>query len=681
MSETMVAATTAGAPVVTIGANFAGTNLLDFGANPPDTDGAVGPSQFVEFLNSDFRVYDKSGNVLQQSTLSDFWSSAGVPQPSPFDPRILFDPDSQRWYAAALDFTGAFLLAVSNTSDPAQGWQAVRIPIDPTGQSFGDFTRLGFNEDGVYLSATQIPVGPEPATSILVAIPKSDLLGPVPSTSNATVFANISHGEIGVVQQPAVAPELSGSEPILSAFNVDMPSTLLKVSSIDGLITSPTLDTANRAITVSPFQNPPGAIQKDTTVPINAADSSFTSSVVLQDGKLFGVHTISSDDNHSALQWFEIGTPLTNPVVLDTGLISPLGLDVYYGSIAVNPLGEVVIGFSGSGPNDFPSAYAVAGQLNGDVIQFGDPMLLQAGVAPQTSNSGRFGDYSATTFDPTDPSHFWTIEEWTSASDSVWSTQISEIIFGTTSPPVAHNDIAGVSKNHEVSGNVLTNDTDPNNEPLTVTAVAGATTNDAGEFVANGTFGTLVVDGDGTFTYDANKKIDFPDHGLAQDTFTYTATNTDQLSSEATLTVTVVKPGQTYIGGMPGTDADHLTVVTGGNGRQVIDGSLGFEQISGGNGRDVLVGGAGDLLTGGRGNDTFVFKNDFGANTITDFGKGHDTIQLDQSHFSNFAVVIANAASDGHEGTLITDPSHSGNTIDLLGVKVADLHANEFFFV
>jgi hypothetical protein len=248
-------------------------------------------------------------------------------------------------------------------------------------------------------------------------------------------------------------------------------------------------------------------------------------------------------------------------------------------------------------------------------------------------------------------------------------------------PPVARDDIAGVSKHHDVSGNVLANDSDPNHEVLTVTGVTGATTNGAGQFVEKGTYGTLFVSGDGDFTYQANKKIDFPDHALAQDTFSYTATNTDHLSSQATLTVTVVKPGETYIGGKPGVDADHLSVVTGGNGKQVIDGSLGFEQISGGNGKDVLVGGPGDVLTGGRSPDTFVFSHNFGANTITDFEKGHDTIELDKSQFHNFAAVIANAASDGHDGTLISDPSHSGNTVDLLGVNIASLHANHFFFV
>jgi hypothetical protein len=293
------------------------------------------------------------------------------------------------------------------------------------------------------------------------------------------------------------------------------------------------------------------------------------------DGRLFAVQGIEQN-GLAALRWFEIGDPLNSPAILASGVINPPDLNVYDGSIAVNPQGDVVIGFTGSGPNDYPSAFAVAGALNGDSLTLSDPILLKAGDGPYLGTDAeqaagatlvRWGDFSATTFDPNDPSHFWTVQEWAAADPSLgtlWDTQISELTFATTSPPVAKNDIAGVSKNNEVSGNVLANDSDPNHQPLTVTGVTGATTNDAGQFVTKGAFGTLVVNGDGTFTYEANKKIDFPDHGLAQDTFSYTATKTDQLSSQATLTVTVVKPGQTYVGGTPGTDADHLTVVTGG---------------------------------------------------------------------------------------------------------------------
>ena len=151
----------------------------------------------------------------------------------------------------------------------------------------------------------------------------------------------------------------------------------------------------------------------------------------MQNGKLFAVQTIRINEEQSALRWLEIGNPLTAPVLLDSGIINPPDVSAYYGSISVNPAGQAVIGFSGSGPNDYPSSYAVAGTLVGDKLTFGDPILLKAGEGTETS--GRFGDYSTTTYDPSNPSHFWTTQEWATAGGT-WSTQISEIVFPTAGP-------------------------------------------------------------------------------------------------------------------------------------------------------------------------------------------------------------------------------------------------------
>ena len=71
-----------------------------------------------------------------------------------------------------------------------------------------------------------------------------------------------------------------------------------------------------------------GATQEGSTVPVDTGNLVFSSSAVFQDGKLFAVETIAQtpDQGHPALRWFEIGNPLTAPVVLDTGIISPPGL-------------------------------------------------------------------------------------------------------------------------------------------------------------------------------------------------------------------------------------------------------------------------------------------------------------------------------------------------------------------
>ena len=43
----------------TLGVNFLGANLADTNAYPPDTMGAVGPSQFLVGVNGRIRTFDK----------------------------------------------------------------------------------------------------------------------------------------------------------------------------------------------------------------------------------------------------------------------------------------------------------------------------------------------------------------------------------------------------------------------------------------------------------------------------------------------------------------------------------------------------------------------------------------------------------------------------------------------
>jgi VCBS repeat-containing protein len=669
MNQTMFAATMNGTPVVTIGANFEGANQGDASAVPPDTDGAVGPSQFVELLNGIYRVYDKSGNVLQQSFLNDFWSSAGVPQANAFDPRVLYDPESQRWYAAALDFAGGpvnnpntFLIAVSNTSDPTQGWRAFEF-----GQTF-DFTELGVNRDGVYLAATDGAGG----NIDFVVIPKNDLLATTPTIANATFFQTF-FGNTGPAPQPAVAFDVSGSEAILG-----VGPDFLKISSIDSTDTAPTLNTQDRTLIVPEGPQNFGATQKGSTIPVDTGNLIFSSSVVMQGDKLFGVETIAQtpdQQGHPALRWFEIGDPLTAPVVLDSGIISPPGLNVYYGSIAVNPLGEVVIGFSGSGPNDYPSAYAVAGTLNGDVLQFGEPMLLKAGVAPADQFNGRFGDYSATTYDPTDPSHFWTTQEWGSASG--WSTEITEIIF-PTALPVVMADRNHVSTPHgkvtaDSAHGVLANDTEPvSGFTLSVSAVNGLSGN-VGHSVA-GEFGKLTLNADGSYRYvDTAKPGDLPHKGVGEDVFTYTASDGHGGTSDSTLTIVVTRPHQEYTLGTPG------QTLTNGNEPAVLDGALGGQTLVAGNSPAVLIGGPNDTLVATRSPDTFVFgPTNFGVNTIKNFNVHDDKIQIDHALFANFAAVQSHAARVGADTVITYDAADS---ITLQGVALSHLHASDFLIV
>ena len=125
------------------------------GRFPPDTMGAVGPSDLVAVTNGSYSYYDKrTGTLAAPHPSTDFWVNAGITNLGPafgtitVDPRILFDRFSLRFYTVALDSDGTIpgtqqlvpnrlLVAVSNSSDPTKGWTGFAIP-----NRSGGFERL-----------------------------------------------------------------------------------------------------------------------------------------------------------------------------------------------------------------------------------------------------------------------------------------------------------------------------------------------------------------------------------------------------------------------------------------------------------------------------------------------------------------------------------------------------------
>ena len=130
----------------------------------------------------------------------------------------------------------------------------------------------------------------------------------------------------------------------------------------------------------------------------------------------------------SAIRWYRVDA--ATDTLLEAGTISDPNFDYSYPSIAANEDGIIVIGFDGSSLSRFVSSYATVGETVGGVTTFGAPLLLKEGVAnyhyAPVAGLSRWGDYSATSVDPEDSTHFWTIQQYVSAPD-VWSTQITQI--------------------------------------------------------------------------------------------------------------------------------------------------------------------------------------------------------------------------------------------------------------
>jgi Ca2+-binding RTX toxin-like protein len=121
----------------------------------------------------------------------------------------------------------------------------------------------------------------------------------------------------------------------------------------------------------------------------------------------------------------------------------------------------------------------------------------------------------------------------------------------------------------------------------------------------------------------------------------------------------------------------NTTLVSNGIQPNVLDGSAGNDVLIGSRNPDVLVGGKGDTLTGGGGPDSFVFRPDFGANTITDFNVKTNTIQFDKSLFASVSDILMHTTNSAH-GAVISD-GH-GDTVTLAGVTLAQLQAHQSDF-
>jgi hypothetical protein len=84
--------------------------ITDTGWLPPDTDGAVGPNHLVIAVNGGWKVQRRTGATLLNQTLGDFWAGLWDPNnmaggsacEAPFDPRVLYDPGTNRWITVAI---------------------------------------------------------------------------------------------------------------------------------------------------------------------------------------------------------------------------------------------------------------------------------------------------------------------------------------------------------------------------------------------------------------------------------------------------------------------------------------------------------------------------------------------------------------------------------------------------
>ncbi|HXF87620.1 MAG TPA: Ig-like domain-containing protein, partial [Xanthobacteraceae bacterium] len=164
--------------------------------------------------------------------------------------------------------------------------------------------------------------------------------------------------------------------------------------------------------------------------------------------------------------------------------------------------------------------------LSNDSDPDSDPIVISS-IDTTTTAGGTIVDNLDGSYTYTPPANFngtdsftYAIDDNDSSGDPVTAT-VDITIEPVNDAPDAQDDAAAGAEDSVISGNVLTNDSDIDGDPLTVTLASGP---------ANG---TLVLNPDGSFDYTPN-----PDFNGA-DSFTYTADDGQGGSDTATVSITV----------------------------------------------------------------------------------------------------------------------------------------------
>ena len=416
---------------------FQGAGLGSSGYVPPDMGGSVGDGYVVQMLNGVSSIYSYTGTLDSRQTLSTFWSgvSGAIGGTSISDPRVIYDPGSGLWFASAISTQSTnnnILIAVSKTSNPTAGFN--EFSIASASGTFADFPTLAVNGAAVTIGTNNFTgsTGSYSASSVY-SIPKASLTAATPSLGSITRFDNAS----SVGSAPEAVTNASGTGTSTSI-----------VSTSGGAYTLSTVTGANAAgATLSQTQQYTQPLLNNAllapTQPggttYDAGDNRISSGAYQSGNNIYFVNTVSNG-TADVIAWVILNA--TNDSVVANGYLTMPGLNLTYPSISANADGTFVIAFNGSGAaNNIGDYYAVCSVATS---QCGTPQASFISPASNYSNApagtNRWGDYSWTTVDPTNPSTFWLFQEY-AATNSSWGTVITSI---STASAIAAPEPAGL---------------------------------------------------------------------------------------------------------------------------------------------------------------------------------------------------------------------------------------------
>src|SRR5437016_451922 len=430
------------APVVSLGFEGLGNGQYGFSVTgaPPDTNGAVGATQYVQWVNTSFAIFNKStGALISGPTAGNsLWSGfgGGCQNNNDGDPIVLYDKLANRWGFSQFSVTTTpyrQCIAVSTSSDATGTYNRYSFQYN----NFDDYPKMGIWPDGYYETFNMFNgntfVGSDACAYDRTAMLNGTAATQVCFQQNSSVGGLLPSDLDGTTAPPAGSPNYMlfyGTNNLnLYRFHVDF--TTPTNSSFTGPAVIP-------VAAFSPLCGGGTCVPQPGTT--NRLDSLADRLMYRLAYRNLGTHE-SLVVNHSVtagsgggIRWYEIQNPSGTPVLAQQGTFAPDSSYRWMGSIAMDQAGDIAVGYSiSNGSSVFPSI-AFTGRVASDpsgTLQAETSVVQGSGSqTSQTRSLTRWGDYSAMQVDPVDDCTFWYTTEYLKNSGTFnWNTRIASFKF------------------------------------------------------------------------------------------------------------------------------------------------------------------------------------------------------------------------------------------------------------
>ena len=434
-----LAAPTLGTGVDGVGNGFTGpSGTMLVNSAPPDTTGAVGATQYVQWVNTAFAVFDKATKapVYGPADGKTLWSGFGGPCESrnDGDPVVQYDKLANRWVVSQFSVPGGATgywqcIAVSTTSDATGTWNRYAFQY----AQFNDFPKMGVWPDAYYVSYNMFTNTFQGST--VCAIDRAKMLAGLPATQQciklASTYGSTLPADLDGPAPAAGTPNyvVARSTNSVNLWRFSVNWTTPASTTLSGPVNVP-VAAYSAACSGGNCVTQPGTSNKLDSL---ADRLNFRAAYrALNGGTLVLNHAVSTGKNRNALaavRWYELRNvaPTGTPTVANQGTFGGGdGVHRWMGSIGQDKLGNIAVSYSASGSAVFPSMRMASRVPTDAAGTLKDETVLKAGGGSQTGTLTRWGDYSQISVDPVDDCTFWATNEYIKANGSFnWNTWIS----------------------------------------------------------------------------------------------------------------------------------------------------------------------------------------------------------------------------------------------------------------